>query len=205
MLPTIGAAGASVIDLAGAGQGRLTLGAIAGFANLSASTPYLLKISAPNRVPTIYDLTVRLDETGALQTVDLATRSNAVRRDVILGGNGNDVLSGGAGEEWIFGGAGNDVLTGGLDRQAEDLLFGQDGDDRFQIIPDRLPTLPGSTQTLIPTLSDRLDGGLGDDQVWFLGGDLDQFSRPVPDWSKVTVDFFPAKFITRSEVSPVPV
>lgn len=102
LLPTIGAAGASVIDLAGAGQGSLTLGAVAGFANLSASTPYLLKISAPNRVPTIYDLTVRLDETGALQTVDLATRSNAVRRDVILGGNGNDVLSGGAGEEWIW-------------------------------------------------------------------------------------------------------
>ncbi len=67
--------------------------------------------------------------------MDLGIRQDLVRRDVILGGTGNDVLSGGPGEDFIFGGPGNDVLTGGLDRQASDLLFGEDGDDTFQIFP----------------------------------------------------------------------
>ena len=58
---------------------------------------------------------------------DLATRSDIVRRDVILGGEGKDILSGGSGEDWILGGPDNDVLFGGLDQQASDLLFGEIG------------------------------------------------------------------------------
>ena len=100
---------------------------------------------------------------------------------MILGGNGNDVLQGGAGEDWIFGQAGNDVLTGGYDRQAEDLLFGGEGDDTFQILTDGLPFIKGTTETYIPTLTDRFDGGTGDDRVLFLGGDYDRLGRPVPD------------------------
>ena len=137
---------------------------------------------SPNRVPTIYDLTVDLADGETPESVALGSRSDAVRRDIILGGEGNDVLQGGAGEDWIFGGSGNDVLSGGLDRQAEDLLFGNEGDDTFQIIPDRLPQLSeGSDETFLPTLSDRLDGGVGDDRVLFLGGDTDDVGRPVPD------------------------
>jgi Ca2+-binding RTX toxin-like protein len=113
---------------------------------------------------------------------DFSSALRILRRDVILGGPGNDVLSGGSGEEWIFGGAGNDVLTGGLDRQASDLLFGEGGDDIFQLIPDRLPFIKGTQRTLIPTLSDRFDGGAGDDRVLFLGGDVDRLNRPVPDF-----------------------
>ena len=44
------------------------------------------------------------------------------------------------------------MLTGGYDRQAEDLLFGGDGDDTFQILPDVLPFLKGTTETFIPTV-----------------------------------------------------
>src|SRR5207302_476957 len=62
------------------------------------------------------------------------------------------------------------------------LLFGGRGDDRFQIMPDRLPVLPRTNQTLTTTLSDRFDGGDGNDEVVFLGGDLDQLGRPVPDF-----------------------
>ena len=112
---------------------------------------------------------------------NLGIRIDAVRKDVILGGIGNDVLSGGPGEDFIFGGAGNDVLTGGLDRQAGDLLFGEEGDDTFQIIPDGLPFLHGTDQTLIPTLSDELRGGAGTDRVLFLGGDVDTAGHVVPD------------------------
>src|SRR5690606_9799259 len=113
--------------------------------------------------------------------VNFATRADVKRRDIILGGAGNDVLQGGAGEDWIFGGAGNDVLSGGYDRMAEDLLFGGDGDDTFQLLPDQLPYIKGTTQTYSPTLTDRFDGGAGNDRVLFLGGDYDDLGRPVRD------------------------
>ena len=65
--------------------------------------------------------------------------------------------------------------------QASDILFGQEGDDIFQIVPDALPLVRGTQRTLIPTFSDVFNGGSGDDQVLFLGGDLDRNGRPVPD------------------------
>ena len=112
-----------------------------------------------------------------------------VRKDVILGGPGNDVLQGGSGEDWIFGGPGNDVLSGGFDRLAGDLLWGGPGDDIFQVVTDRLPATKaasrrvgeGADATYIPAFSDRFDGGDGDDQVLYLGGDLDINGRVVPD------------------------
>ena len=166
-----------VLDLSGRNSSTLDLtGVTAG--------DYLLKVSSPNLVPTEYDLTFLLDpsEGAADPIVEKFTgRTDVVRRDVILGGSGNDVLQGGMGEDWIFGQAGNDVLSGGPDRQAEDLLFGGDGDDTFQIIPDQLPFIKGTTETFIPTLTDRLDGGSGDDRVLFLGGDRDRLGRVVPD------------------------
>ena len=70
------------------------------------------------------------------------SRYATIRRDIILGGKGDDVLSGGSGEDWVLGGDGNDVITGGLDRQASDLLFGEGGDDTFQIIPELPPPPP---------------------------------------------------------------
>ena len=135
---------------------------------------------------------VVLDDPERAEPIDL---SNPLileieqRRDVLLGGAGNDVLTGGSYEEWVFGQEGNDVLAGGNDRQASDLLFGGGGDDIFQIIPDALPLDkrterfidPSRQETILPTLTDRFDGGEGDDQVLFLGGDFDRFGREVPD------------------------
>ncbi|TLZ64979.1 MAG: calcium-binding protein, partial [Methanobacteriota archaeon] len=80
------------------------------------------------------------------------------------------------------------------------LLFGEAGDDRFQIVPDRLPVIPGTTQTLIPTLSDRFDGGPGNDEVVFLGGDLDQLSRPVPDFVAIKYNTILHRYEFTSEV-----
>ena len=165
--------------------------------HLHSDTEYLLKVSSPNLVPTPYDLRFNLgglsdaqiDALGSVQEFDLSLRKDTVRRDVILGGDGNDILQGGGGEDWIFGNAGNDVLTGGKDRGASDLLFGGKGDDTFQIIPDALPLLGNqpntnfdpATQTYIPTFSDQFIGGDGTDRVLFLGGDLDRRGNPVPD------------------------
>lgn len=144
-----------------------------------------------------YELIPKL---GGSQIVDLSARTirdfsdrllkNIDRRDVLLGGDGNDILRGGSGEDWVFGGAGNDVLSGGNDRQAPDLLWGGPGDDIFQVIPDALPVLrsrprsfdPDNEQTVLTTLTDRLDGGEGNDQVLFLGGDLDAAGNPIDDF-----------------------
>ncbi|MCA9137072.1 MAG: hypothetical protein KDB00_09945, partial [Planctomycetales bacterium] len=167
-------------------------------ADVKAGTTYYLEVTSPNIVPTVYDLRFNLDgltesEIEAIESpaeVSLSLRKDIVRRDVILGGDGNDILQGGGGEDWIFGNAGNDVLTGGDDRQASDLLFGGPGDDTFQIIPDALPLLGNqpntnfdpATQTYIPTYSDQFIGGDGTDRVLFLGGDLDRRGNPVPDY-----------------------
>ena len=116
---------------------------------------------------------------------------SSLRRDVILGGTGDDILRGGAGEDWIFGNDGNDVLTGGDDRQASDLLIGGKGNDTFQIIPDSLPLLGNqpntdfdpATRTYLPTYSDQFLGGDGTDRVLYLGGDKDRRGFDVPDFA----------------------
>lgn len=111
---------------------------------------------------------------SVVTTFNDAESAGKSRRDVVLGGPGNDVLQGGSGSDWIFGGAGNDVLTGGLDRQVEDLIFGEDGDDRFQMVPDYL-TLnvndPSRTQTFDNAGWDDYFGGAGRDRVVYQGAD----------------------------------
>ncbi|MCA9140253.1 MAG: hypothetical protein KDB00_25960, partial [Planctomycetales bacterium] len=133
--------------------------------------------------------TVAGDDPEAVDLSSPLLDQSLERRDILLGGAGNDVLAGGNAEDWIFGGPGNDVLAGGADRQASDLLFGGPGNDIFQVIPDALP-LSGSSRryvdpadqlTIIPTQSDRFDGGDGFDEVLFLGGDLDAAGLPIND------------------------
>ncbi|MBI4579875.1 MAG: hypothetical protein HY718_09245, partial [Planctomycetes bacterium] len=184
-----GGAGAFQMDLVD--QGGATIKSAVGnkLADLSAlaeDTPYWLRVMGPAR--TAYELLPRIGDPDALivdladeEVINLSSTVRILRRDVILGGPGRDIVSGGSGEEWIFGGPENDVLSGGTDRQASDLQFGEGGDDTFQLIPDKLPFIKGTQRTLIPTLSDRLDGGPGEDRVLFLGGDLDRLGRPVPD------------------------
>ena len=168
-----------------------TTGKLTDLSALKADTPYFLRITGDR--PGRYELALAIGQPSALtldltgqELVNLSSDIRILRRDVILGGIGKDVLAGGSGEEWIFGGAANDVLTGGEDRQASDLLFGEAGADIFQLIPDLLPLIKGTARplnerTLIPTLSDEFNGGLGDDAVLFLGGDLDRFGQAVPD------------------------
>ena len=104
------------------------------------------------------------------------------RKDVIIGGDGHDILRGGPAEDWIFGGKGDDVLIGGDDRQAPDLLFGGPGNDTFQIIPDDLPFVKGTTKTLVPTQSDRFDGGDDEDRILFLA-----VSKPITAIAQVGI------------------
>ncbi|MFK8115622.1 MAG: LamG-like jellyroll fold domain-containing protein, partial [Rubripirellula sp.] len=170
-------------------------------AGLDTQQKYWLRVDSPNVVPTLYDLRFNLDG-ASLETltseqlaekdlsVKMSLREDVIRRDVILGGAGNDILRGGAGEDWIFGNDGNDVLVGGADRNASDLLFGGPGDDTFQIITDDLPLLGNqaatnfdpATKTFIPTYSEQLIGGEGTDRILYLGGDTDRRGMDVPDY-----------------------
>jgi Ca2+-binding RTX toxin-like protein len=175
IVPRVSGQAGDSISLAGGQQARLSL------AQLTPGRDYYLKVTTPNRLPTQYSLRFQL---GIDPGFELEEGVNGAapedRRDIILGGLGNDVLAGGPGEDWILGGEGNDVLAGGLDRQAPDLLFGEGGDDTFQIIPDDLPLLKNSTETFVPTFADTFDGGPDNDRVLFLGGDL-QGNNPIPD------------------------
>ncbi len=158
-------------------------------AGLTVGTQYLLRVQT-NKTPTIYGVEFNLGGTP-LPLVDLATRRNAVRHDIILGGRGDDILMGGPGEDWILGGDGNDVISGGLDRGAGDLLLGGAGDDTFQIIPDDLPLLGNqpntvfdpALQTYLPTMNDEIDGGSGTDRMLYVGGNLDRRGFEVPDFA----------------------
>ena len=186
---------ASVAEHFDAGNGRFLQSSKTGSLDLSvldANDTYLLQVES-NQTPTLYDLRFNLDGQLSVsgETIDLGSRTDSIRRDVILGGNGDDILMGGAGEDWIFGGPGRDVLSGGLDRQASDLIFAGPGDDTFQIIPDYLPQLGNQTNTLfetgdatfIPTYNDQLFGQEGTDRVLFLGGDFDRRGFAVPDYA----------------------
>lgn len=97
-------------------------------------------------------------------------------KNVIVGGSGNDTLQGGSGVDWIFGGDGNDVLSGGLDGQADDLLFGEKGDDLFQVIPTVRTRSLGDTGVGFDNgASDFFDGGEGRDRVVYQGQDDPNF------------------------------
>ncbi len=203
-LLTTGRAGNGAYTSGGSWNTQLATGTTTGDAGsiglngLVPDVTYLLRVTTPNEVPTPYSLRLNLTGTtnpanlAAMPKIDLAVRSDVTeRRDIIMGGVGDDILRGGAGEDWIIGGAGNDVLTGGYDRGASDLLIGGTGNDTFQIIPDRLPLLgnqpntqfdPG-TRTYLPTFSDQLLGGAGTDRVLYLGGDKDRRGFDVPDFA----------------------
>ena len=156
----------SILDLNGLAPGnyRVRVSAAAG-----ATLPLSFEISsAENRLP---KREVRVSPTVTNSTY---RRPVVERRDVLIGGAGNDRLQGGSGEEWLLGGDDNDVLVGGFDGQASDLMFGGNGDDIFQIWTDKLATNPVTGVQFDDGSADLFVGGNGQDQVLYLGGDLNQ-------------------------------
>ncbi|TWU51857.1 PKD domain-containing protein [Rubripirellula reticaptiva] len=144
-----------------------------------------LRVRSTNGSPTSYNLGIDFGGDVALGSarVELGSQSNTfLRRDVIVGGAGDDILRGGPGEDWVIGGDGDDIITGGVDGFASDILIGGDGNDVFQIIPSDVGELD-------LTLADEIEGGDGYDRVLYLGGDIDDRGRPVPDF--VTLRYQP--------------
>ncbi|MFN3349962.1 beta strand repeat-containing protein [Pseudorhodoplanes sp.] len=104
------------------------------------------------------------------KTGDLVDATNTVAgqplptglNDIILGGNGdddlsgllgNDTIDGGKGDDILLGDAGNDILNGG---KANDILLGGDGDDILQV--------KGKEGRF-----DIFESGAGNDTLQFLG------------------------------------
>ena len=161
---------------------RLEIELGTGFVFTFTDARYFVSVRSSAEIPTQYDLGIDLgtnsfdDPELGVVIVNLGVESDTfLRRDVIVGGKGADVLRGGPSEDWVIGGAGNDVLSGGQDGGASDIIIGENGDDIFQIIPSDL-----SGAELL-TLADELEGGAGYDRVMFVGGDLDEFGRSVND------------------------
>ncbi|MCH8863209.1 MAG: M10 family metallopeptidase C-terminal domain-containing protein, partial [Proteobacteria bacterium] len=86
-------------------------------------------------------------------------------RDQLFGGLGNDTLLGGAGADTLEGGAGADTLDGG---DGDDSLFGDEGNDILS---------GGAGNDLLSDFqgSNIFDGGSGNDRVTFAGFSEDVF------------------------------
>lgn len=83
--------------------------------------------------------------------------------DSISGGLGDDVLEGNTGDDSLVGGEGSDVLAGGGDT---DTLFSGEGNDVLS--SDRVD----ADADWIRGDAEQLDGGAGDDKLFFSGEDV---------------------------------
>ena len=83
--------------------------------------------------------------------------------DVIDGAAGDDTLEGNIGDDTLMGGAGADILSGGGD---SDSISGGDGNDVLS--SDRVDSDADWTRGDV----ERLDGGAGDDKLFFSSEDI---------------------------------
>ncbi len=95
--------------------------------------------------------------------------------DILRGGSGGDTLLGDAGQDRLYGEADVDTLRGGtgddlLDAGTGvgDQLFGDAGNDRIFGSDEGQAIDPDFADTVY--FGDYIEGGLGDDSIWALGG-----------------------------------
>jgi Ca2+-binding RTX toxin-like protein len=115
--------------------------------------------------------------------------NGALPKAILLGGAGNDTLTGGSGADQLFGEAGNDTLLG---KNGVDLLFGGAGNDKLtggtgddQVFggagDDRIIWNPGEG-------TDLNEGGDGTDTVEVNGGNGAEVFSVVPNGTRVRFD-----------------
>ncbi len=98
------------------------------------------------------------------------TGSDTVRSiEHVIGGGGDDVLTGDGGANRLEGGAGADTLQGAA---GDDTLAGGDGDDKLDGGEDNdiLAGQPGDDLLVAGPGNDLYDGGVGDDTLSFASG-----------------------------------
>ncbi len=117
------------------------------------------------------------------------TLEGGAENDALFGNQGDDTLFGGSGSDVLFGGADDDVLNGGSFRDAlfgghgDDTLNGDQGDDLIVAIdfgedqPDvdnvlnNAGPIPGIELSAASDGADVINGGSGDDALFFGAGD----------------------------------
>jgi Ca2+-binding RTX toxin-like protein len=107
--------------------------------------------------------------------------------DVVVGGDGDDALFGDAffysgpegGANLLLGGAGNDSVTGGY---GADTAFGGSGDDRIQGYGPPGPTAGATVALRDADRADLLLGGAGNDTIDGGGGGDTMLGGPGDDW-----------------------
>lgn len=102
---------------------------------------YTVDVIDPFSTPGITGLPARISADFVTKTVQkfngagtLIGTDSFINVEEILGSTGNDDLNGSVNGEYLAGGSGNDVISGlGAVAGEEDLLFGDDGDDIFNL------------------------------------------------------------------------
>ena len=121
---------------------------------------------------TLVEGSYRVDLNGDIRTVD----PNTIKQFDILAGGGNDVVTIGPGvaKAYILGGSGNDTLTGGdfsdtiTGAAGNDIIFGGEGDDRLAggAGHDIIVAGNGRDRTYGDAGNDVITGGAGVDRMW---------------------------------------
>lgn len=165
-------------------------------ANLVGGTKYLVKITSPNQVPTIYDL-LRLNLDGitgiptqlaAFPRAYFSVSSNMERRDILIGGMVTtyskvaQVRTGGSVTRATMCSPAVTIARRAICSSAVATTIPS------EYLPDALPLLGNqpntqfdpATKTYLTTQSDQFIGGEGNDRVLFLGGDKDRNGFDVP-------------------------
>ena len=95
---------------------------------IDAREPTVIKLSDTDRIYTNSDKHQRygVEENEVIEVDYLTTIYLVYKKDLILGGEGDDTLWAGEGNDYIYGEKGNDVLHGG---QGDDIYFGGQDDD----------------------------------------------------------------------------
>ena len=88
--------------------------------------------------------------------------------DLLVGRSGNDAMDGGKGDDIVFAGDGNDTVLGG---DGNDYIDGGVGNDVIHAgyIPEESPD--GTTPLTADVGNDRIDAGTGDDKVYVSDGE----------------------------------
>lgn len=118
------------------------------------------KLSA-NRPDSLFTGQIVLDGGQGNDSLDASKLAIAVK---LVGGDGNDTLTGGSGHDFVNGGDGNDFLRGNA---GHDLLLGGEGNDRIDggLGNDTVSAGAGHDSVYGGDGDDALSGGLGNDKL----------------------------------------
>ncbi|MBN8629830.1 MAG: hypothetical protein J0L76_03125 [Rhodobacterales bacterium] len=152
----------------GAGADRLEGGAGLDLASYAQARAIRVDLSEPglSTGEALGDQFIGIE--GLLGGTGNDTLSGDGQANLLIGGAGSDLLDGRMGEDTLSGDAGNDVLSGG---DGSDMLDGGAGNDRLDggAGDDLLLGGDGNDLILAGAGADRMDGGAGIDTVSFAG------------------------------------